>query len=455
MHTFIPLTRVRVAAERQREDFDPVALLELAQSIEARGLFHALLVQQDGETLVAGERRLRAIKEHLLPLGKTFTYAGEPVPVGCVPVIPVSSNDPLILEEIELDENIVRKDLTWAEQAKAHARLHALRQAQRERLTTVAISTGTPILPKPHTAYDTAKEVFGPDASPAMGTLINEQLMVARHLDKPAVAAAKTLKEAVKVIKTVEDAERNRAIAEAVGRTYSTAQHQALHGNCLDLMLAPEHQGRYDVILTDPPYGMGAHEFGDGAGRLTGIEHDYDDSYGGWRQLMEPWAHLSFLVTKPQAHAYVWCDFDRFAELKGFMEKAGWYVFRTPLINVKRNSGRVPLPDRGPRRQYELCLYAIKGSKKTTAIYSDVFTSDADPQMLHGAQKPVGTYTELLQRSVRPGDWVLDSFSGTGTIFAACHEHKCYAVGMEQNASSFGMGLRRLEDLARQKELDV
>ena len=455
MHTFIPITAVQVAADRQRDEFDPVALLELAQSIEARGLFHALLVQQDGQTLVAGERRLRAIREHLIPLGKTFTYAGISVPAGHVPVIQVSSTDPLVLEEIELDENIVRKDLTWAEQAKAHARLHALRQAQRERLVANAVAQGAPILPKPHTAYDTAKEVFGPTASPTMGTLINEQLMVVRHLDKPAVAAAKTLKEAVKVIKTVEDAERNRAIAEAVGRTYNTAQHTALHGDCCLLMQQPDWQGKFDVILTDPPYGMGAHEFGDGAGRMTGIEHDYDDSYEGWQALMKKWVPLTFLVTKPQAHAYIWCDFDRFAELKAMLEQVGWYVFRTPLINVKRNSGRVPLPDRGPRRQYELCLYAIKGSKKTTAIYSDVFVSDSDPQMLHGAQKPVSTYTECLQRSVRPGDWVLDSFSGTGTIFAACHEHKCYAVGMEQNASAYGMGLKRLEDLARQKELDV
>ena len=34
--------------------------------------------------------------------------------------------------------------------------------------------------------------------------------------------------------------------------------------------------------------------------------------------------------------------------------------------------------------------------------------------MLHGAQKPVVVYQNLLQRSVRAGDKVLDPFAGTG-----------------------------------------
>ena len=129
------------------------------------------------------------------------------------------------------------------------------------------------------------------------------------------------------------------------------------------------------------------------------------------------------------------------------MRKAGWYVFRTPLINFKTNSGRVPLPDRGPRRQYEILLYAIKGDKPVTHIYPDVITSQADENMSHGAQKPVAVYQNLLQRSVRPGDTVLDCFAGSGTIFPAAHTFKVKAVGIEQSAEYYGMGLRRIQDI--------
>ena len=122
-------------------------------------------------------------------------------------------------------------------------------------------------------------------------------------------------------------------------------------------------------------------------------------------------------------------------------------MFRTPLINHKVNSGRVPLPDRGPRRQYEIILYAIKGSKPTTHIYSDVLSSQADEQMSHGAQKPVGVYQNLLLRSVRPGDSVLDSFGGSGTLLPAAHSFQCVATVMEQNPEYYAFCLRRAQDL--------
>jgi hypothetical protein len=54
------------------------------------------------------------------------------------------------------------------------------------------------------------------------------------------------------------------------------------------------------------------------------------------------------------------------------MLEAGWDVFRTPLIDYKLGSGRVPRPEHGPRRQWEMCLYAIKGDKNVTGIFSDV-----------------------------------------------------------------------------------
>lgn len=134
------------------------------------------------------------------------------------------------------------------------------------------------------------------------------------------------------------------------------------------------------------------------------------------------------------------------------MQAAGWYVFRTPLINHKMNSGRVPLPDQGPRRQYEIILYAIKGKKQTTHIYPDVISTSADENFSHGAQKPVALYQNLLQRSVRPGDRVLDTFAGSGTIFEAANGFKCSATGTELNPEYFGMCLARI---ARCKQLET
>lgn len=452
VHTYTPATSIRVRPERQRKLFDDVYLLELADSIRKNGLFHAIQVDPEGY-LVTGECRLRAIQQHLIPLARAFTYAGEAVPAGSVPTICVGQLDPLLLKEIELDENLRRRDLTWQEQAAAHAELHALRLAQ-----DAAVNAMLPPDEQfpARSVTDTAREIHGPDANNFQRDVVRQELIVAQHMDKPEVAKAATLKDAFKALKKVEEADRNRALALAVGKTFSVADHSVVNGNCLDWMTdAITTDLRFDVILTDPPYGMGAQDFGDGAGRLAGIDHAYDDSYESWVTLMKYWTALSFAITKPQAHAYVFCDIDNFHELKVMMEQAGWYVFRTPFTNFKQNSGRVPLPDQGPRRQSEWLLYAIKGKKTVNFIGSDVITTGSDEQLSHGAQKPVALYIELLRRSVKPGDKVLDTFGGTGTLLPAAHELKCSATVIEQNPTYYGLCLKRLEALSRAPELPL
>lgn len=467
-HTYLPLSVLTIPPERQRKEFESSSLLELASSIKQYGLFHAVQVRQDGHTLVTGERRIRAIREHIAPLGGIFMYAGEEVPPGCVPVIMVNTDSSLALEEIELDENLRRKDLSWKEMAETTARLHKLRTAQRVVVAEAETTLG--LTPNPvQTIAMTAQEVRGSSVGGYQETT-RQEIIVAQHMDKPEVANAPTLKDAFKALKRLEETDRNRTLATLVGETYSTDQHKVFHANCLDWMALPENQGQFDVILTDPPYGMGAQDFGDAAGKLATIEHHYDDSYESWIKLMEGqmvgsdeenavfkpgWCELSYAITKPQAHAYVFCDIANFHELKRLMEAAGWYVFRTPLTNYKRNSGRVPLPDQGPRRQSEWCLYAIKGKKQVTAIYSDVIVTDSDEQLGHGAQKPVALYEDLLKRSVRPGDKVVDMFAGTGTILPAAHAFKCYAVAVEQNLASYGKCLERLQALGAQKEMPL
>ena len=439
----IPLSRIVILPNRQRQEFNPDALQELKTSIEDRGLMHPPVLRQDGDRfiLVAGERRLRAIAE-IFELGGVIRCDGKEYRDE-VPFVSLGDLGELEAEEAELDENLRRRDLSWQELADAHARLHGLRSKQK------AANPTPNLLPvAPQTIADTARELFGRSDGAYQDT-VRKEVIVAKHLDNPEVAKAKTLDEAWKVLKRQEESKKNVALALEVGKTFNADLHELRNIDCLTAMgeLAAQPDKHFDVILTDPPYGMGAHEFGDAGGKLTGIEHRYDDSYESWVTLMKAWCPLAYAVAKPQAHAYVFCDTDRFHELRDMMRAAGWYVFRTPLINVKTNSGRVPLPDRGPRRQYEILLYAIKGDKPTTHIYPDVITSNADENMTHGAQKPVALYQNLLMRSVRPGDRVADFFAGSGTIFEAAHAMKCTAFGTEMNPEYYGMCLKRIQRL--------
>lgn len=467
MSKTVAISDIVILDNRQRQEFEPNAMQELYDSIRKNGLLHAPVMREYlGQlVLVAGERRLKTIQD-MWELGDPVRYNGMIVPEGKVPYTTLGELSELDAEEAELDENLRRKDLTWQEHAAAVEKLGNLRKKQFvEKVNTEvakveasggdgdAVQKLLNSMKAPSTT-DLAREL-NPTSSAGksdgeLGSIrdnVKKQLIVAQNLSNPAIAKAKNVDEAFKILKREETAKSNSALAAAVGATFSADLHAAYNVNCLHWMADPANQKQFDVILTDPPYGMGADSFGDGAGRLAGIEHHYDDSPEAFKELMTAWCPLSYAVCKSQAHAYVFCDIEHFLWLREEMRKAGWYVFRTPMINFKTNSGRVPLPDRGPRRQYEILLYAIKGDKPVTHIYPDVIQSQSDENMSHGAQKPVAVYQNLLQRSVRAGDKVLDTFSGSGTIFPAAHTFKVTAVGLEQNTEYFGMGVRRIQDL--------
>ena len=473
------LSSITIPANRQRREFDAQKLEELKASIElspARNtqLLHPPVLRREGDKLilVAGETRLKAISD-IFALGGSFLYSGKvfSAEAGEIPYTDLGELSPLEAMEAELDENIRRKDLTWQEHAAAVKALHELRTAQAEQASLRLMRTGegcnvgrvdedsiTEALGTiQHTVADTAREVLGRGDGYYQDT-IRKELIVAKHLDNPAVAAAKTVNEAFKILKKEEARADAAQRAAAIGSTAVEETYQILNMDCLTYMADPANHGKFDVILTDAPYGMGADEFGDGGGKLAGTDHQYDDSTDSWVKLMAGghveggsglgWCELAYLVAKPEAHAYVFCDFDNFHGLKFLMTRAGWDVFRTPLIAYKQNSGRVPRPEHGPRRQYELVLYAIKGGKKVNHIYPDVIPCTGDDNMGHGAQKPVALFQNLLQRSALPGDWVLDSFAGSGPLLEAAANCQCYSVLIEAVPAYYGMILKRAERLS-------
>lgn len=437
------IDRIEISKERQRKNFDEGKLMELMESIQSHGLLQPVVLRElEGNRLelAAGERRLRALKM-LWELGGALRHNGASFGEGVVPYISVDALDPIAAMEVELDENLRRENLTWQEEADALRKLQKLRTAQNPKQTVA----------------DLALEVKGRKDG-YFHDEVRTSLIVADYLDDPEVAAAKTAKDAFKILKKKEERKQNEERAAAVGKTFNANVHELYNIDCVRWLQGNFIHGeveKFTVLLTDPPYGMGADKFGDAAGALVGATHDYEDSHENWIKLMEDWVPAVTNMMKPQAHAYVFCDFERFAELRNLFLEEGWEVHRTPLIWTKPTAQRVPWPDYGPRRHWEMILYAVRGKKPTTAIYPDVIEAAADANLGHAAQKPVALYENLLRRSVRAGDRVIDCFAATGTIFPAAHSYKCAAVGLELSSASYGIAAKRLEDLETQLEFGL
>ena len=433
MPNLIDADSIIIPENRQRRQFDPAKLQELITSIEKLGLLQPPVLRQSDNifTLVAGERRLRAMKE-IWELGGSFHYQGLRTPHNQVPYTLLSDLGPLAAREAELDENIRREDLTWQERGAAEAALLSLRQDQ-------AVAHGFTPIP---THTDLAEEL-----GMAKGTAnsIRKRILLSDHLHIPEVAKAATAEEAFKILKRREERQRNAALAEALGGEVTSSRHELHNVNCIP-WLRTQHAATFDIILTDPPYGMGADEFGDSGGMSSGA-HFYNDSPENFQSLMADLLPELTRVAKPESHLYLFCDIDWFGHLKDALKALGWNVFRTPLIWYKPSGFRAPWPEHGPQRKYETILYARRGDLRTLILAGDVIDCAPDSNLGHNAQKPVELYHNLLRRSARAGMRVLDPFCGTGPIFPAAQRLSVAAIGCELDPAAYGIAATRLKDL--------
>ena len=435
----LPLSSIQIPPYRQRKEIEGEALGDLMASIEANGLLQPIVIRTapDGtHTLVAGHRRLSALA-NLAGMGQECKFGGGILLQGFAPCVSLGDLDPLAAEEAELEENIRRVDLSWEEKAIATSRIANFRKQK-------AQNFGTPL----PTIGDISEEVRG-SSDDAATQRTRQEIILAPHLAAGAeyLKGQPSLKEAWKAHLREEQRLQNLALGLQVGATFGAHSHTLIRIDCLEWLRACP-AGQFDVILTDPPYGIGASDFGDAGGRLVSQTHNYDDSKYGWENLIGALGAHWYRVAKDQAHLYVCCDIDGFHYARDWLQRVGWNVHRTPIVNYKVDGNRVPWPQHGPQRKWELVLYAEKGRKPVTRIYPDVIETKGDDNLGHGAQKPVELFVNLLKRSIKPGDSVLDCFGGTGTILVAAHSLQCRATCIEQDPAYYGIAAKRLQALA-------
>jgi len=425
----IELSKV-VIKDRIRKTFNEQKLADLSDSIGRLGLIHAPVL--DGGVLVAGGRRIKAI-ELLHTMGQTLRYQGDVVAEGCIPYTELASGNVETIMEAELEENLMRDNLTMAEEAMAKAALHKLR---------------TKANPS-QTKQDTANELTQVGAK-VTTTDIRDAILIDEHLSDPAVAKAKTKKDAMKIIAKKAKAKKNvelAALFQANKAEDDTCAHTLIQGSMLEHMQVLGAE-TFDVILTDPPYGVNAQDFNG----QEGVAHDYNDTEENFRAIIECLAVEGYRVCKPDAHLYMFFDFKHWAFIRDTFQDAGWELWPRPLVWSKRN-GLLARPDFGPRYTYEFILYAIKGNRKVTEVAPDVINVPTLTRQRRGAEKPTGLYHDLLKRSVRPGDKVLDPCAGLGPVFPVANELNCIATGIEIDPAAQGYATTRMTlDLAQDDE---
>ncbi len=422
-HTFMHADDIKTT-DRQREQIKDKGIQDLADSIIRVGLIHAPVVENDTDELIVGERRLRALS---LTKGNTIVYGDTTFEYPDIPIHRITRDNPQLLFEIELEENLRRVDLTPLEEAKALAKLHHIRlEADPQQ-----------------TMKDTATEAAGLKGARLKSTdeiKVADALIVEQFQDDPEVVkAAKTsLAKAAKVAKKKMEIQLVRALS-GTDKTPPNKMFALYPGKAEDVMLSFADES-FDILLFDPPYGIEAGKFG---GQAMDLGHQYADDplYAG--ALVNAILKQGVRILKQDAHVLMFCAFEMFDTWRKMYDSHGYSVWPRPLIWSKGQQSHVPVPDYGPRYSYECILFASLGRRRTNQLVNDVFHYQPVRDKIHAAEKPSELLAALIDFVARPGDRILDPTAGSGSIFVGGRNKEVYITGIEVDPNMYAIAKER------------
>ena len=202
------------------------------------------------------------------------------------------------------------------------------------------------------------------------------------------------------------------------------AEHIHHEGDCLEIM--PElPRGKFDLILTDPPYAMPAQYYMQAG---TNVRKRWSDTLifaGWWRTVVDTCLPL---LAENSALA-VFCNETAAAVmLPPIFER----LRRRPHLAVwdKMSVGRgAPI-----RRQTELILFGFLGVPYCgDRSQGDVFRCPRVPpsKRVHPAQKPTALLETIIELLCPPDGWVLDPFAGSRSLTDAAEQAGRNSVTIE------------------------
>jgi DNA modification methylase len=432
----IPIADIEIG-KRQRSVIAAPALQTLKEKIAEQGLLHPPVYWLDPLRkkwiLTAGERRTRAIML-LHKEGRELRCNNQVIPKDHIPLTQLDEYlDEVARFEAELDENVIREDLEWPDRVRAYADLHTMRKVQNPSQTIAATA-----------AEAIERRMIPPSQSGSkrVETEISRAVIIAKHLDNEKIANARNASEAVGLIYKMEEEKVQAALARRqLAALPETPSLQIRHGDSLTI-LPNLDANTTDLILTDPPYGLGVDT--GGFSQRTVHHHNYEDTPERAKEIALTILVEGFRICKPRANLFMFCDIELFDWLKLTAKNMGWSPFRRPLIWQKSESeGMAPWGSQGPRITTEFIFYATKGRKGLYASPTDLFNVKrvGRSERLHAAEKPVELLSKLISCSTLPGDMVLDPCCGSGSTLVACKETKRQGLGIERDLDYYNTAM--------------
>jgi len=398
---------------------------KLLASFERYGQLQPIVVNRNME-LIAGGRRLAAC---LLGNRKALIAFNDTL-------------DPLIMREMELEENLQRKALTPAEELMAIDEIHKLKQSLHGESVSGRDGGWT---------MEKTAEIVGRSKQS-----ISDDLKLAEAIKQfPSLKECSTKSEIRKAVKGMDKLVKRMEAVSQYEKKIEGRTNKLFSVECCD---AYEHMKRQttdsiDLLLTDPIYGINIDEVAIGIGGETGglstAGYKYKDTPEEAIRQYKALAAESTRFCKSTAHAFVFTSPTNFCHLRDAFRAAGWLCSDRPFIWIKNESGQNNNPDRWFSAAYEIALFARRpDSRLVTEGKPDWIQIPPVPpsERMHQAQKPIPLLRELITRTTLPGSFLYDPFMGSGSSIVAGLEMKLFPVGCDIAEESYATTLHRLSE---------
>ncbi len=485
MRTSLPINEIKVV-NRIREDLGDIERLK--DSILRHGLLQPVVITQD-KTLIAGERRLRA---HQL---------GNLERIDVVYFKDLSDDE---RHELELEENIRRKEMTWQEEAlgmltifrikKRKGALEGWEWGQQQAAEMFCMSIGSinyilkvavkleqeKLLPddqKRYWNFQSVNEAYRlglladseDEANRELARRMKEktnnstqehhakQIVTQVQLAKadPVVLESERTRYAANPLNTVPFEEYWKEKEAEVDRIQNTIylSNRVIQTDCIEFMLQDENMGRFDHIITDPPYAIdmdnlnAANQHG-GLAELSRVEDEHEEEEN--RDLLAKFFPAAFQCTKSGAFVIACGDPMVWQYMYDLAIKAGFAVQRWPLIWQKVNQNTMNnMPSYNSTKDYEIAIVCRKPSAvvqiKQNSSITPASNVEVKKKFGHPFSKPFEWTQKFLEMASTEGQVILDPFAGGGSMVAKFITMKREFVAVEKKEIHYNALLENLK----------
>jgi len=236
---------------------------------------------------------------------------------------------------------------------------------------------------------------------------------------------------------------------------YQLGDHLLACGSVMDKDLLKRLIGEKKIscVLSDPPYGVevakSKNSFGCKLSCNKEILNDHIQSDEEYRKFSMEWLENIKPYLSKKNSVYVFNSDKMIFSLREAMVETG-YKFAQMLIWIKSHSviGRMDyLP------QHELIAYGWFGSHefKRSKDKSLLYCPKPSKSKLHSTMKPVALLRNIVLNSTDIGDYVFDSFLGSGSVLMACEHLKRRCLAVEIDEGYCDIIIRRWEKVSNKK----